>query len=160
MEIESAARRVLLLDQTVAGLVARWVFKWRLEEKVDGTGKQAIVLWRDQGWSTPDPVNTNEYPLLTVDCYSDASRGADGEMLAEDNVDRAFGLYRVVDRALLSVGRGKKWGAFGSDPGLLVNSVQRWSEPFKTEQSDQHQGDPPLGDVAKVTTTYAFDLVH
>lgn len=160
MEVESAMRRVIKNDPTVRGYVGDWVFKYRLEEKVDGTGKAAIVVGRDGGWATPQVVNTNEYPRLRVDCHADLSRDLDGTPLQGDAEDRAWALWRSVDALLHPGKRGQRWGGFGSDPGLLVNTIARGQEPFLTVQKDQHAGDPPLGDTAVVSCYYNIDCVH
>jgi hypothetical protein len=151
----------MLASDTVKGLVSTRVFRHRLEEQIDGTGKQAIVVLRNNGWATPDPVKTAEYPILGVKCYSDASRNATGEIKAEDAVDRAFALARVVAR-LLHARRGQWWGAVGSNPGLMVVTCQKWKEPVLVTEKDRHgdgAGDP-LGDVVYAYVEFALQVVH
>lgn len=159
MELETAVRRHLLADATVASLTSKQVWKYRLEERLDGTGKAAVVVRRDGGWSQPNELRPNEFPLLVVDCYADVSRDEYRNALMLDAEDRASALYRAVDRALLAPGRGQWWGGYGSDRGLMVNSVQRWGEPVFISQADQHSG-APLGDVVYMQARYGFDVVH
>lgn len=159
MEIETAVRRLLLGDGTVTGYVGRQVFKYQLDASVDGTGKRAIVVRRSNGWAVPADRKTQEYPILAVDCYADAQRDSGGDVVERNSVDSAYAVYRAVDPLLHGV-RGVRWGAGGADPGLMVLSCQRWSEPFHVTEQDRHADDPPLGEAAKVTALYAVCTVH
>lgn len=162
MEVESASRRLLLSDATVNGYVVSKVFKYRLEEKVDGTAGRAIVVRRSNGWARPDSINTSEYPILQVQCYADPDRepltGAITTLNAED---KAWAVYRAVDR-LMHGKRGVRWGAFGSDPGLMVVSSARWGEPFVVTDHDLHGTGTadPLGDSLYVMAQYALNVAH
>lgn len=161
MEVESAARRYLLGDTTVTGYVQARVHKWRLEEKVDGTGKSAIVVYRNNGWATPDPVTTQEYPILAVKAYSDATRDSTGEIVKSDAEDRAFALMRAISNRLRRQ-RGEWWGAVGADPGLLVVTCAPWKEPTLVTEKDRHgqtSGDP-LGDAVYAYGEFALQVVH
>lgn len=161
MEVEAAARRELLADDTVKGLVADRVFRHRLDEVVDSTGKQAIVVARNNGWATPDPVKTAEYPILGVKCYADPTRDAQGEIRQEDAADRAYALARVVTR-LLHARRGRWWGTVGSNPGLMVVTCQKWKEPVLVTEKDKHgegSGDP-LGDSVYVYVEFALQVIQ
>lgn len=161
MELETAVRRMLLADNTVAGYVQQKVWKHTLEQKVDGTGGRALVVKRAGSWAQPDQVKTLEYPLLQVECWADVDR-ENGEMLRRNAVDKAFALYRAVD-PLLHARRGVVWGAGGSEPGLTVVSSVRWIEPVPVDPKDGHraQGDlPPQGESAVVWVRYAVACVH
>lgn len=159
MELETAFRRRLLADGSVSGYVGRKVFKFSLMESVDGTGKRAIVVRRSNGWAVPSDRTTGEYPLLAVDCYADCDRDAAGDVVARNAIDKAYAMYRVVDPLIHGL-RGVRVGPGGEDPGLMVVSAQRWSEPFHRTDQDGHPGDPPLGDAACVTAVYALNVVH
>lgn len=167
MEVESAARRELLQDSTVNGYVAGKVFKYRLEEQIDGTSGRALVVSRNNGWATPDTVKSAEYPILAIKCYADPTRDSAGLITSMDATDKAFALWRVVDR-LFHAKRGQRWGAFGSDPGMMVVTSRRWREPATVGSHDQHggggksggQAGDPLGDAVYVYAEYALQVIH
>lgn len=156
MEIETAARRFLLAHDGVRGYVGDKVTKFSLLEHVDGTGGRAIVVRRSNGWKTPDSVQTSEFPLLLVDCWADCDR-VGGDKVADNAVDKAFAVYRVVDKLL----HAKRDFMMGD---LRIISSQRWSEPFFETANDAHKGvaslSTPKGDSAVVTAQYALHLVH
>lgn len=166
MEVEAAIRRRLLDDPTVAGYVVDRVFTHRLHDGVDldGTGRRAIVVRRAGGWATPDPVTTQEYPLVSVDCYAGNSRDADGNITAFDATSGAYALWRAADRLLHAPERGTWWGAVGSKPGLLVIASQRWGEPYAETASDLLRGrattGEELGGATVVVARYAITCVH
>lgn len=159
MEVEAAARRLLIADQTVNGYVNGKVFRYRLEEKIEGTSGRAIVVARNNGWATPDPVTTQEFPILTVKCYADPSRDSEGNIRSTDAEDGAFALWRAVDK-LLHGKRDEYWG--GPSNGLRVVTSQRWQEPVLITERDRHgqtAGDP-LGDTVYVHGQYALQVIH
>lgn len=161
MEVESGARKVLLADSTVSGYVGTKVFKFRLEEKVDGTSGRSLVVYRNNGWATPDPVTTQEYPILAVKCYADPDRDAGGQIKLMNAEDKAMALYRAVNKVLHGK-RGVWWGAGGSETGILIVGCQRWKEPFIVREKDQHgqsAGDP-LGDAVYAYVEYAIQTIH
>lgn len=166
MEVESAVRRVLLADEVVASMAGSRVYKFRLEEKVDGTGLAAVVLSRDGGWAAPDLTQSSEYPLLTVRCYADPTRDGAGQIATADAADKAFALYRRVNQVLHAAPRGGMWGAVGSNAGMLTISCQRWGEPYAVTAADTHGSGGPsdkdeqLGDSMYVIATYALHVVH
>lgn len=167
MEIEPATRRRLLNDPTVAAYVVDWVFTHRLHQGVDvgETGRRAIVVRRVGGWATPDPVTTQEYPLLSIDCYAGDSRDSAGNITAFDATSSAFALWRAADRVLHNPERGTWWGAVGSRPGLLVVTSQRWSEPFAETSSALSSGRASTGEwlgehATLVSARYAIDCAH
>lgn len=167
MEIEPATRRRLLADPTVAGYVTDWVFTHRLHDGVDvgKVGRRAIVVRRVGGWATPDPVTSQEYPLLSIDCYAGDTRDTDGNITAFDATSSAFALYRAVDALLHNPERGAWWGAVGSNPGLLVVASQRFSEPFAETSSSLSSGRASTGEVlgshaTVVSARYAVTCAH
>lgn len=154
MNIESAARRHFLSDNTVNGLVAGKVFKWWLREKLDGTGGLALVVSRQPGWATPDPVKTSHFPVLRIRSYADHTRTAQGEIAEMDAADKAYALNDVVDRLIHGV-RGVVWGG---DGGCLIVACSRWQEATLTRKDDQHAtADEVLGDTVYVQTSYALE---
>lgn len=153
-------RRMLLQDPTVNGYVVGKVFRYRLEEKVDGTSGMAVVLVNDNGWATPNPVTTQEYPILQVRCYADPTRGPLGEISQADALDKAWALTRAIE-PLIHGKRDVIWGRFGSSPGLRIITAQRWAEPWEMTDEDRHNtSEDPLGDSVYVATRYALQVVH
>lgn len=163
MELETAARRELLKEPTINAYVQNRVNKFSLTQRVDGTGKTAIVVRRGGAWGTPDPVQTSAYPILTVDCWADPSRDSDGMVSVDDAPDKALALARVVDRFIHNQ-RDVFWGAGGTDKGLMVVSTQRWSEPILITASDSHGGSAsfgqPVGAEAVATIEFALHVAY
>lgn len=157
MEIESAARRFLLQADGVRGYVGDSIWKYRLEESLEGTGGMAVVVVRSTGWATPQPLNTQEYPRLLIDVVADPTRDSRGEIQRLDAEDRAYAVARVID-PLFHGKRGFWMGGMGNNRGLFVNSVQRGAEPVLITGADNHP--PEAGDTVKVRTEYHFDVVH
>lgn len=153
MEVDTAARRMLLTVPTVIGYVGSKVFKNVLSEHVNGTGGRAVVLRRGNGWAPPSRVQTSEYPSLVVECWADADRL--GDMVTTDNaVDKAFALQRVVSRVMHRQ-RDVWWGAGGTNRGVRIITSMQNSEPSVETEKDQHGG-IPMGDCAVVSVR--FDL--
>lgn len=152
MEIETAIRKYLLAKSPVTGYVGNRVDKYRLTEPVTGTGRRAIVISRAGGWVTPDPIKTQEYPIVQIECWADPDRDEEGNIAVANAPDKAFAVQRVLD-PLLHGKRDKWW----SD--LKVVSSQRWGEPTLIQQDDQH-GTLRLGDSVMVVTRYALQVVH
>jgi hypothetical protein len=159
MELETATRRFLMADATVSGYVQDRVFKFRLEQKVDGTGQSALVVNRSNAWTAPDPVKWMEFPVLRVHCYADPRRDDDGQVAELDAEDRAFAMYRVLDR-LLHARRDYTMGSVGNQKGLKVVSSARWAEPFVVTDKDRHGDGDPLGDAVYVVGQWALVVVH
>lgn len=160
MEIETAARRLLLADETVNSYVAGKVFKGTLLQTPEGTGGYAIVVRRGAGWWSPDPVNTSEYPLLVVECWADPDR-ENGVKKRENGADKAWALFRAVD-GLLHAQRDQWWGAGGANPGLRIISCARDSEPVAVGGPDARLGDraAAFGDLWMVPAVYDVHTVH
>lgn len=165
MEIETAARKMLLDNDAVNGYVVGKVFKFSLLQHVDGTGGLALVVRRSNGWTVPDEIQTPEFPILIVDCWADCDR-VDGEMVSDNAVDKAFGLYRVVDKLIHGIA-DQWWGARGDNPGLRIIRGSRGSDPYFSTSNDAHSpaaGGPvpqtPTGNSAVVTAQYNLQVVH
>jgi hypothetical protein len=165
MELPAAARRLLLQQPAVTGYVGSKVHKHQLWDHVDQKGTRAIVVRMAGGWEQPDRVQTSQFPLLAVDCWADCSRGETGDKLAEDAVDNAWAVYRVVDPVLHRV-RNALWGASGADPeGAYVVESFRWQEPFHAAKGDGFGGNfsgvpyrVEMGESAVVMAQYAVHL--
>jgi hypothetical protein len=162
VELEVAGKRYLESQLTVRGMVGDKVYKRKLEEHVDQTGKRALVVRRDGGWTGPDRVQSSEFPILVVDCWADVSRSPDGLKLGDDAEDNAWALYRVVDPLLHRV-KNAWWGAGGTREGLRVIEVTRWQEPWCQTKNEAHGGvaySVQLGESAVVTARYAVWCTH
>lgn len=161
MEIETAARRHLLGLQAVAGYVGQKVYKFKLLDHVDGTGGRALVVRRNNGWSAPPTIGRAEYPTLVVECWADCSRTPDGLPAADDAVDNAYALYRVVNEEIHTV-RDQIWGAGGTSEGVRIISCVRDAEPFHMTASDSHGSgsstSTPRGDSAVVIASYSLHI--
>lgn len=164
MEIETAVRRHLLALPSATGYVSQRVYKFSLLDHVQGTQQRAIVVRRSNGWASPDTVQSSEYPILVVDFWADPTRDEDGNKVADDAVDKAYAVFRAVDKDLHAK-RDEWWGAGGTNPGLRVISCARWAEPFHMTGQDQHGSGPkfdgvPMGDCGVVVAQYAIHTTH
>jgi hypothetical protein len=156
MEIDTAVRRHLLMQPGVVGYVGTKVFKNELLEAVDGTGGRAVVVRKNGGFSTPQSVNTDEFPSLVVDCWADCDRDPSGEIVVNNAIDKAYAVYRVVD-ALLGRLNDAWLGAGGTSPGVRVISSGKMMEPIHETSADAH-GPTKMGDSAVVTAEYEFHI--
>lgn len=136
MELETAARKHLLDFDSIRVLVKDRVWKYRPEEALEGTGQAAIVVRRSGNWTKPGR-NSQEYPILVVECYADASRNPNAEMMQDDAEARCYQLAREVDRVLHQLGgQHRHWPEDDPDEGLYVIGCFRGSEA--TEPADKH----------------------
>lgn len=156
MEIDTAARRMLLTRAGVQGYVGTKVFKNEMVENLTGSGGRAVVVRRNGGWDDVQTVNTDEYPHLVVDCYADPDRTPDGEVAVSNGIDKAFALARAVMNEMNRV-RDEWWGAGGTDPGVRVLSCGKVGDPIAETAKDQHGG-TALGDMAVVTIEFELHI--
>jgi hypothetical protein len=164
MEIESSIRRYVLGLPVVAA-VGQKVFKFRLEELIDGTGSSAIVINRGAGWASPDPVKSTEFPRLIIDAVSDPTRDDTGAITTSDAADKAFAVARqIIPWFTFPNLRGEYIGAVGSNPGLYVVSSQQWAEPRLISLGDLHGtavlNEQAMGDTLTVRTEFALQIIH
>lgn len=145
MEIEAGVRRLLLDDPAVSGYVGTKVWKYRLEDALDGSGGRAIVVSRVGGWTSPNELNTQEFPKLRVELWADQSRNEDGTISVNDGESSAFAMFRVVDPLLHGV-RDVRWG------DLFVVGCSRYSEPFVDKSSDF--------EAVRISVDYAVQVIH
>lgn len=161
MEIDSAVRRELLSDSTVGGYVGDKVYRHTIWERLDNVaGARAIMVKRGGGWATPDRIKTPEWPQVIIECWADCDRDSDGEMAADNGMDNAFAVYRVVDNFIHARDPGR-WGQTVNNPGIEVIGKQRLQEPVPFGPNDV----PPdiaesMGDLRYCTVTYGFQVVH
>jgi len=128
MEIETAARKQLLGKSSVTNLVGGRVWKFKLEEPLEGTGNCAVVVRRGGGWVKPGK-NSQEYPILVVECFADHSRDSAGNPVKDDRDERVMQLVREVDRVLHQVDREHRYWPEGDESGLYVIGCFRSAEP-------------------------------
>lgn len=158
MEVETGARRMLLLKPGVIGYVGQKVFKNELLEHVQGTSGRALVVRKAGGWAPPDHVQSSEFPELVVECWADPDRNPDGAVRVDNAVDKAYALYRMIDPLFHRV-VDVVWGAGGMDPGVRVISSYRQGEPTHSLVNYPRAGsNTPLEDCAVVTVTYNLHL--
>jgi hypothetical protein len=163
VELPAAARRLLMQQPPVTGYVGSKVYKHKLWTHVDQTGGRAVVVRLAGGWDTPDRVQTSQFPILAVDCWADCSRDQEtGDKLAEDALDNAWAVYRVVDPVLHRV-RNALWGSSGADPeGAYVVESSRYQEPYSQTKDEAGTAQLPyavdMGESAVVTAQYAVHL--
>jgi hypothetical protein len=153
-------RRWLLAAASVTGYVGPRVYKFRLLERVSGEGRRAIVVRRSNDWARPDSVQTPENPIVLVEVYADETRNPDGTIKRSDAEDNCLAVYRAVDPLLHGL-RGMYLGAVGTNPGLMVVSSQRWSEPILQRANELHMQDErrySIGDGALLTAAYAMQV--
>lgn len=129
MELETAARKRALQSDAIKNLVVDRVFKFQLEQPLEGTGKLAIVCNRRGNWTSPTK-GSQEYPILVWECYADWSRDSEGNASKDDAADRAMQLYREVDRFFHQVDREHRyWPDDDPEGGLYIIGCFRGSEP-------------------------------
>lgn len=138
MELESAARRMLLGRSDVRGYVQERVFKDKLLEQVQGTGRSAVVVRTAGWWSPADDVQTVEFPVLVVEFWADCTRDELGNKAQGDAEDRARAGWRVLKPLFHAPPRGQVWGAVGSDRGVRVVASKLWQGPFFETENDSH----------------------
>lgn len=146
MEIDTAARLLLLADDPIRGYVVTKVFRWRLEESPQGTGGRALVVIRGPGWAGPNRQQPTRFPTLITKFYADPDRDPDGNIATANAADKALAGDRLLDRLLGNV-QEAYWGAKGSNPGKLIISSYRAAEPVVAGQGDLQAGGEPLGDL-------------
>jgi hypothetical protein len=158
MEIETGARRMLLLQPSVIGYVGMKVFKNELLEHVQGTSGRALVVRKAGGWAPPETVQSSEFPQLVVECWADPDREPNGDKARDNAVDKAYALYRVVDPLFHRI-RDVVWGAGGGDRGVRVITSMRAFEPQHSLVNYPRAGsNTPLQECAVVTATYNVHL--
>lgn len=156
MEIDTAVRRMLLTRPEITGYVGVKVFKNELLEQVDGTGSRAVVVRRNGGWADSQTVHTDEFPHLVIDCWADCDRNPDGSVAVQNSIDKAYAVYRVVDKIMARV-VDVIWGAGGTAPGVRVLACGKVGEPIHETSKDAH-GPTKMGDSAVVTVEYELHI--
>lgn len=158
MELETGARRMLLLNPGVVGYVGQKVFKNELLEHVQGSSGRALVVRKAGGWAPPDRVQSSEFPELVIECWADPDRAPNGDMKVDNAVDKAYALYRLIDPLFHRV-MDVYWGAGGTDRGVRVISSYRAMEPSHSLVNYPRAGsNTPMQDCAAVTVTYNVHL--
>lgn len=161
MEIDSAVRRELLADPTVAGYVGDKVYRHTIWERLDNVnGARAILVKRQGGWAVPDRIKTPEWPQILIECWADADRDTDGEVKADNGMDNAFAVYRAVDNFIHSRAPGR-WGQTSTNQGIQVIGKQRLQEPVPFGPNDvSPDAAVSMGDLRYCSVLYGFQVVH
>ena len=159
MEIEAAARRHLLADNTVNGYLAGRAYAFKLKTLVTPHGHRALVLYRGNPWAQTERYEHAgaEFPTLVLDCWSDHSRDGDGEMLHPDRVQNAYALWRAAHNLIHNQRPGTIWGRSSSNPGVLINTCSLWAGPPHLD-GEGHRTGIPVGEAAVVTAVYALNM--
>lgn len=152
MEVETGVAALLMQNPDVMELVKGNVGKYRLLFPVDGNGGIGVRVWKSNGWATPDPVGTFEYPIVVVDVVADPTRGAGGAIVNLDAETRAYRVARKI-RDLLNDLRDVKLSK-----DLYIARIARGSEPRLVRASDQHP--PEEGDTVTVRVEFNVGLVR
>jgi hypothetical protein len=100
---------------------------------MEGTGKACVVLSQRGGWATANRHNTEQFPVLQVEVYSDPTRDANRNP-SDDYTpeERAYEVYRAIDAVLHRPdGFDEDWGdAMGT---LRITGSLRAGEPDITD---------------------------
>jgi len=158
VEVDAAARRMLLADDTVRGYVIDKVYRDRLGEPLEGTGGRALVIVRGPGWAGPSRQQPTRFPTLITKSYADPDRDEQGDIAVANAADKAYALDGVLNRLLHNV-QEAYWGAKGLNPGRLIISSYRASEPVKVEQGQAHAGGEQLGELVLVRSVWQIETV-
>jgi hypothetical protein len=161
MELVTAARRHCLQVDTLRGYCGEKMFRWRLEEPIEGTSGAAIVIFLNPAWKTPDPVQSIQRPVMVIDCYADPTReSGDARVIkTQDAEDKAMAMARALE-PVFHHRRAEVWGAFGSTKGLQIVSCGRGAEPRIITAGDRHAAEPKLGDTVICRTTWNVEYVQ
>lgn len=157
MEVDAAARRMLLAYDPVRGYVVDKVFREALQAPLEGSAGRALVVVRGPGWAGPNRQQPTRFPTLITKAYADPDRDpATGEVTVSNAGDKAYALDRVLDRVLGNV-QEAYWGAKGSDPGKLIISSYRATEPVLARQGSPWAGGEQLGELVFVRSTWNIE---
>lgn len=133
-----AARRYLVTQTSVTNLLGAseaypiWIFQWDPHEMIEGTSSEALVLATEGAWSSPNDYNTAQFPRLVVQVFSDPSRDAERNVIADDARDKSWTVFRAVDKLLHHPGGlSAQWTT-----GVWVTGSARLGEPEWTPQPD------------------------
>ena len=121
----------ILLDTTaVTNLVDTYIFKRFLQEKVNGTGKAAIVISERPGES---PGAHNWWrPRIEVWIYADNTT-VDGVVDEQDRDDRMMAIFEQVDKVLhFSDYEMRSWGTY-----RFLRSLRDAEPQFLPDESEE-----------------------
>lgn len=158
MEVDAAARAMLLGYDPVRSYVVDKVYRERLAEPLQGSRGRALVVVRGPGWAGPNREQLARFPTLITKSYADPDRDQAGDVTVDNAADKAYALDRLLDRVLHNV-HERYWGAKGSNPGRLIISSYRATEPVLARQGDAHAGGEALGELVFVRSTWNIETV-
>lgn len=158
MEVNAAARRMLLGYDPVRGYVVDKVYRDRLGEPLEGTAGRALVIVRGPGWAGPNRQQPTRFPTLITKSYADPDRDENGDVAVSNAADKAYALDGLLNKVLHNV-QEAYWGAKGSDPGRLIISSYRAAEPVAARQGEAHAGGEQLGELVMVRSVWNIETV-
>lgn len=149
-----AARRFLATQTAVTSLLGSseaypsWIFQWDPHEMIEGTSREAIVVAVEGAWASPNEHNTGQFPRLVIQVFSDPTRDAERNAIADDARDKSWVVFQAVDKLLHNPrGYPGKW-----TDTVWVLGATRMNEPEWTPQPD---GDG----LVVLTVSYALSVV-
>lgn len=167
MEVVTAVRHRLLQIDALRTYVARdtdgefAVWKHRLLDSIDGTGRRAVVVRLSVPWTLPQPRNTQEYPTVALDLWADHDRDPSGGIAEANGEEKALAMFRVIDPLIHGI-RGERWGP--PERAMLVIGCSRTMGPILSTPHANQRQDGATGEnaeeAAHVIVEYAIQTVH
>jgi hypothetical protein len=139
-DLATAAQRKLVSVPSVVELLGSsvppepagvWLFVRELQtSQVEGSGKAAVVVREEGGWTRPNQHNTARFPRLSVEIFADCSRDPLGNIIRRDAEARARAVWERFQQVLHRVDAfSEVWGSTPYDPGVRVWGSQLQSFP-------------------------------
>lgn len=118
-----------------------WLFVRELQVVVEGSSWSAAVLSVAGAWARPNVHNTERFPRVQIDIFSDSSRDGSGAVTTRDAEPRAWSVWEAFNAELdRKSGFSEIWGSVPGDPGLRVNGSQLMSLPDVYDVNDWDGG--------------------
>lgn len=118
-----------------------WLFVRELQALPEGTSSSAAVLSIQGAWARPNDHNTERFPRLQLEIFSDCSRDTTGAIATRDAEPRALAAWEFFNAELdRKNGFSEIWGRTETDPGVRVNGSQLMSLPDVYDVNDWDGG--------------------
>lgn len=92
-----------------------WIFEERLyisTKALEGSGKCAIVVQQDDGWTSPNEYSTAEFPLVDIYIFADPSRDFMKNIVFDDTAQKIQDIRQALDKYMhLTTGETVMWGS-------------------------------------------------
>jgi hypothetical protein len=115
-----------------------WLFRYQARVAMEGTGSVCAVLNQRGAWASPNPHNTEQFPVLQIEVFSDPTR--DANLNPEDDYtpeEKANEAFQAIDRVLHRPdGFDENWG-----DGMGVVRVTGSLRSGEPDISDVPEGD-------------------